>query len=44
MKFFVEDFFFKQFFFGCGARERESCEKREREREREREKLLGAGL
>jgi hypothetical protein len=32
MMFRAEDFFFKQFFFGCG------------ERERERKKLLGAGL
>jgi hypothetical protein len=30
MKFCAEDFFFKQFFLGSGARERESCEKREK--------------
>jgi hypothetical protein len=41
MKFFVEDFFFKQFFLVV-ERERERVVKRERERERE--KLLGAGL
>jgi len=43
MKFFVEDFFFKQFFLVV-ERERERVVKRERERERERETAWSGAL